>query len=135
MLKLGGVINIGIAIAHLIGLFWAEKMFYATGISNEMKQLTEIHTSLSYLLTIFVSIIFFIFGLYGLSAAGKYKKLPFLKIGIFTIATIYILRGIGELSFHFIQNISRDAESLQSIIALCIGLLFLFGGLKKWGFK
>lgn len=135
MLKLGGIINIGIAIAHLIGLFWAEKMFYVTGIGNKMKQLKEIHISIPYLLTIFVSIIFFIFGLYGLSAAGKYKKLPFLKIGIFTIATIYILRGIGELSFYFIQNISRNSETIQSIIALCIGLLFLFGGLKKWNFK
>lgn len=130
MLKFGEIINITIAIAHLVGLFWAEKMFEVIGIGNEMKQLAEMHTSLPYLLTFFVTIVFFIFGIYGLSAAEKFKKLPYLKIGIFTIASIYILCGIGELSFHFINNISRNSETLQSIIALCIGLLFLFGGLK-----
>ncbi len=46
-----------------------------------------------------VAIVFFIFGLYGLSADNKYRKLPFLKVGIFVIAAIYLLRGIGELIF------------------------------------
>jgi nitrate reductase gamma subunit len=63
MLKLGGYINILIAIGHIVGLIWADKMFEMTGIENEMKELAQIHSSLPYLLTIFVGIIFFIFGL------------------------------------------------------------------------
>jgi hypothetical protein len=34
MLKLGGYINIGIAIGHIVGLFWADKMFEVTGVSS-----------------------------------------------------------------------------------------------------
>lgn len=30
MLQIGGYINIVIALGHLIGLFWAEKMFEVT---------------------------------------------------------------------------------------------------------
>lgn len=133
MLKLGGYINILIAIAHLIGLIWAAQMFEVTGIGKEMSKLAQTHFSLPYLLTIFVSIVFFIFGLYGLSADGKLRKLPFLKFGIFTIASIYIFRGLGELIFAMLrQQANPLAETAYSLIALAIGLLFLIGGLKKW---
>ena len=104
MLRLGGYINIIIAFAHIIGLFWAEKIFEITGIGEEMVKLSQIHFSLPYLLTIFVAIVFFIFGLYGLSADGKIKKLPNLKYGIFIISGVYIIRGAGELLFGIPQH-------------------------------
>lgn len=135
MLRLGGYINILIAIGHIIGLIWAEQMFEVTGIGKEMNELAQTHFSLPYLMTIFVSIIFFIFGLYGLSADNKFRKLPFLKLGIFTIGGIYIFRGLGEIIVATIQGTYSATEMIYSIIALTIGLLFLIGGLKKWKFK
>lgn len=136
MLKLGGYINILIAIAHIVGLFWADNMFEVTGIGKEMTELAKTHSSLPFLLTIFVSIVFFIFGLYGLSADNKFRRLPFLKPGIFTIAGIYLLRGIGELIFDLEeQQANQFLEITYSLIAVIIGLLFLVGGLKKWKTK
>ena len=133
MLKLGGYINIIIAIAHLIGLFWADQMFELTGIGKEMTELAQYHSSLPYLLTIFVSVVFFIFGLYGVSADNKFRRLPFLKPIIFTIAGIYLLRGIGELILDLgKQQANQFLEIIYSLIAVFIGLLFLIGGLKKW---
>lgn len=133
MLKVGGYINILIAVAHLIGLMWADQLFEVTGIAKEMKDLGQIHPSLPYLLTIFVSIVFFIFGLYGLSADNKFRKLPFLKTAIFLIAGIYLLRGLGELAVNFINGTNSPSETIYSVVALSIGLLYLIGGLKKWG--
>lgn len=135
MLKIGGYINIVIAFGHLIGLFWAEQMFERTGVTKEMAKLTQIHFSYPYLLTFFVAIIFFVFGIYGLSASGKIRKLPYLKLGVFTIALIYLFRGIGEQSYNIIKGTTTQLETIQSIIALIIGLLFLFGGLQKWKLK
>ncbi|WP_299134994.1 hypothetical protein [uncultured Tenacibaculum sp.] len=135
MLKIGGYINIVIAFGHLIGLFWAEQMFERTGVTKEMAKLTQIHFSYPYLLTFFVAIIFFVFGIYGLSASGKIRKLPYLKLGVFTIALIYLFRGIGEQSYNIIKGTTTQLETTQSIIALIIGLLFLFGGLQKWKLK
>jgi len=132
MLKLAGYINIFIAVGHLIGLIWAEQMFEITGIGKDMTELAQIHPSLPYLLTFFVSILFFIFGLYGLTADNKSWRLPFLKIVIFSIAGIYLLRGLGELITDSIQGTNSTSETLYSIIALVIGLLFLVGGLNKW---
>lgn len=132
MLKIGGYINILIAIGHVLGLLWADQMFEVTGIGKEMKELAEIEPSLPYLVTIFVAVVFLVFGLYGLSADNKFKKLPFLKPVIFLIAGIYLLRGLGELVVDNIQGTSSVTETYYSLIALAIGLLFLVGGLKKW---
>jgi len=135
MLRIGGYINILIAIGHLIGLIWAEQFFEVTGIGEKMKELSEVHSTFPYLLTILVSIVFFVFGLYGLSADNKFRKVPFLKIGIFGIAGIYIFRGLGELIFDYIQGINTSLGTIYSIFALIIGLLYFIGGLKKWKLK
>lgn len=134
MLSLAGYLNLVIAFAHIVGLVWADKMFKVTGISTEMNELSSIHTSLPYLLTIGVSGFFLVFGLYGLSAANKFKKLPFQKIAIFLIAGIYLFRGLGELSVNIEKNTTTpNAETSFSLAAVVIGLLFLIGGQKKWG--
>jgi hypothetical protein len=132
MLKLGGYINLFITVGHLIGLIWAEQMFEVTGIGKEMAELGQVHLSLPYLLTIFVALVFFIFGLYGLSADDKFKKLPFLKTVIFLIAGIYLLRGLGELVVDNIHGTNSITETTYSFLALVIGFLFLIGGFKKW---
>lgn len=133
MLKLGGYINILIAIVHIVCLVNAEYFFEITGVGEEMKRNAEIHPLLPYAMTIFVAIFFFIFGLYGLSGAGKIKRLPFLKWGIFTIAAIYLLRGVAGS----IVNIAFETTFLWyhlffSICALVIGLLYLLGGFRIW---
>ena len=133
MLKIAGYINIIIAIAHVIGLFWADRLFEVTGIGKEMTELGQKHVALPYLLTIFVSIVFFIFGLYGLSADNKYSRLPFLKPVIFCIAGIYLLRGFGELIFDLQkQQANPFLEITYLVIAILLGFLFLMGGIKKW---
>jgi len=132
MLRIGGYINIIISVLHIVGLLWADRMFKVTGIGKEMAELGQVHLSLPYLLTIFVAVVFFIFGLYGLSADDKFKKLPFLKTVIFLIAGIYLLRGLGELVVDYIEGTNSTVETIYSLIALSVGLLFLFGGLKKW---
>jgi hypothetical protein len=133
MLKLAGWINIVIAFGHLAGLIWAKQMFDVTGIGKEMAQLAQVHASLPYLLTVIVALVFSVFGLYGLSAGSQLLELPFLKTGIFTIAVVYLLRGTIELLPSARQSTAQPmAETVFSLIALGIGLLFLIGGLTKW---
>ncbi len=132
MLKLAGYLNILIAIAHIVGLCWANTMFELTGIGNEMAKIAQIHNSLPYVLTVIVAIAFFVFGLYGLSAGNAFRKLPFVKPVIFLISGIYLFRGLGEIVVDTILGTNSTLETVYSLIALVIGLLFLFGGLRKW---
>jgi len=79
-----------------------------------------------------VAIVFIIFGLYGLYANNKYRKFPLPKTVIFLIAGIYLLRGFEELVVDNMHGTNSTAETIYSLEALTVGLLFLFGGLKKW---
>ncbi len=137
MLRLGGYLNILFAILHIVGLLWAEKMFEVVGIAEGMalaKQ--DIHPLYPYFITVVVGILFYIMGLYGLSADNKYKKLPLLKPMVVFIGGIYLLRGIGELIFDIgWQKASPLLENTYSLIAIFVGLLYLVGGHKKWKIK
>lgn len=135
MLQVAGYLNMLIAVLHIIGLLWADTMFRVTGIGREMEQLSAVHGSLPYVLTVGVAIVFFVFGLYALSAAGKWRALPLLKPAIFTIAGIYLLRGVGELLADSITNTNSASETLYSLIAIAIGLLFLIGGKQRFAHK
>ena len=55
-----------------------------------------------------------------------------MKAAIFLIAGIYLLRGFGGLIASKIQKINSMAQTMYSLIAVTIGLLFLIGGMKKW---
>lgn len=135
MLKLGGYINILIAIAHIICLVNADYFFEITGVGEDMRRNAEIHPLLPYTMTIFVAIIFFIFGLYGLSGAGKIRKLPLLKVGVFSIAAIYLIRGIvGTIVNIGFESSFQWHHLLFSACALGIGSLYLLGGLRIWKF-
>lgn len=133
LLKLGGYINILIAIAHIIGLIWAQEMYDYTGVGEDMRRNVEIHPLLPTAMTIFVAIFFFIFGLYGLSAAGMIKKLPLLKLGVFAIAVIYLFRGVvGSVVNIGFESSFQWHHLLFSFCAIGIGLLYLLGGMQVW---
>lgn len=98
-----------------------------------MREHAATHPFLPYAITIVVAVIFFVFGLYGLSAAGKIKELPLLKLGVFGIAAIYLLRGISGVIVNMaFEPVFLWYHLLYSVFALTIGLLYLLGGLKKW---
>ena len=130
MLKIGAWFNLIIALLHIVGLLWAAAMFKVTGIEKEMAALAELHSSLPYALTILVAIVFFVFGLYGLSASGSFRRLPGIKFMIWAIAIIYLLRGAGELIYDSLQNTNSFTETLYSVIALIVGGIYLKGALK-----
>jgi len=130
LLLIGGYANVIISLLHVIGLFWAEEMFALTGVSKDMHDLAALHSSLPYLLTLLVAAIFMLFGLYAFSAVGR-CKLPFTKPAIYGISGIYLLRGFGAIILD-ISNTFSVTKTVFSIIAILIGILYLFGGRKAF---
>jgi len=135
LLRVGGYFNILIAIAHIVGLIWADQMYEFTGVGRQMEDLSRIHSAYPFLLTIFVSIAFFLFGLYGLSAGGEIFQLPFLENATYLIAAIYLLRGLGALGLALYQDFPSDKQVVFAGIATGIGLLYLVGAMVKWNRK
>ena len=125
MLKIGAILNFIIAIGHLLCLFCLEKVFSIYGITKIMNKIATYNGALPYILTAIIAICFFISGLYALSADGSIRKLPLLKLGIFSIATVFLLRAIMGMTA-LIHNFSM-VELSSTTIATIIGLIYLLG--------
>jgi hypothetical protein len=123
-LRIGGWANAAIATAHVIGLIWAWSMFRAVGIEEDMRELAAQGAALPYILTLITAAAFFAFGLYGLSGAGDLRRLPFVHVGLVSIAAIYVFRatwGAGAIAD------GDGAQIVFAAIALLIGLCYAYG--------
>ena len=80
------------------------------------------------LLTVAIASIFAVFGLYGLSGAGVIRRLPLLETGIYTIATLFLLRAVAEMA---VTGHAPLADSTGALAA--VGTLYLLGGRRKFG--
>lgn len=85
-----------------------------------------------------VSVVFIIFGLYGLSGSGDIRPLPFLRPILIIIGGIYTLRGmliiLQLLIILNIINLDEDVTPqliISSIVSLLIGIIYLAGTIKN----
>ncbi len=129
----GACANFLIAALHITVFFWPGAVFALTGIGEYMAKQAATYWAIPYVLTMVVMAAFVLFGLYGLSAAGAIKPLPLLKLGIYGIAVVYLIRGAEGLIMTIVRGYSLDL--LYSLVAIVVGLLYLFGGFRKWPLK
>jgi hypothetical protein len=122
------LIAVATAIAHMSCIFLGPECFSAQMAPPQVIESAKNGTWLAPVGTIFISAIFLVVGLYALSGAGIIRKLPLLKLGIYTISTLCIIRGVLPLQLWI-----RHPEKVNSIVFytgviwLVTGLLFLFG--------
>lgn len=132
LLKVAAVLNILLAVGHIICIPWLDEAFKLYGIDNLMNQISLSYGEyIPYIITIIIATCFALCALYALSADGVIRKLPLLWLAIFTIASIFLLRGtVG--SFSMIKSgLFTMANITSAIIAEIIGFLYLIGGIQK----
>lgn len=129
MLKTGAILNFLIAAGHLACLPWLYPVLSIYRIDGIMETLAlRYGAAIPYLLTVAIASIFAVFGLYGLSGAGVIRRLPLLETGIYTIATLFLLRAVAEMA------VTGHAPLADSTGALAVvGTLYLLGGRRKFG--
>ena len=89
--------------------------------------------AIPYLLTVAIAFIFAVFGLYGLSGAGVIRRLPLLETGIYTIATLFLLRAVAGVAEMAVTGCAPLADSTATFAAAVVGTLYLLGGRRKFG--
>ena len=130
MLKLGAILNFILAVGHLLCLMCLQQVFCIFGITEIMNKCTTYGEAIPYIITVIIAFCFFLCGLYALSADGVIRRLPLLKIGIFFIAAVFLLRsfmGAIDIAHHF-----SILQFSSTIVAAIIGLLYLLGGIRKF---
>ena len=127
-LQIGGLFSLAFALFQVSAVFWpAELVAYFGG---PAKLLIE-HPVYFISVCLIIGAIAAIWGLYALSGAGKFRRLPFQRTALSIITAIYILRGLRVFPDAMIiykhpeQNLIRFL--IFSLLALCIGLIHLAG--------
>lgn len=146
MLRLGSYLNFAIALAHIL-LFLG--MVFAIDRLNAVTRTVGVHIGppsggwfgWTKLLLMIVGVAAFvsILGLYGLSGAGRIRRLPLLRTGLIFTTVIFILNGapksLGEIAWLEVLVAGRDPRLLLALIPLwqlAIALLYLVGTVGLW---
>lgn len=131
----GSIISLGIALLHIVIIFIGAEGYRYFGAGEEMASLAESGSLQPALITFTITIFFALFGLYGLSGANLFKRLPFLKWVLLVIGSIYTLRGlvvIGEM-ITLLGNTEYPIRMiLFSFVSLITGIFYLAGLKKNW---
>jgi len=127
-LVLAATIAILTALAHLSCIVLGPACYKAQMAPPEIVQSAVDGTLLAPVGTSVIAMIFVLCGLYALSAAGLIRRLPLLKLGVYSIAGLCVVRGIATLPLSFMFP---EMVSTFSIVAGAVwfitGLLFFFG--------
>jgi hypothetical protein len=97
-----------------------------------MATLEENGSLLPDLLTFFIAIIFFIWGLYAYSGAGLIRRLPLLKTALVVISSIYTIRGLLLFIDIFSPQHLTVFMLITSIVSFIAGLAHFIGTKQIW---
>jgi hypothetical protein len=134
-LLVGALLNFCVAVLHIAMIFIGASAYRYFGAGEEMARLEEAGSWQPTLITLTVTVFFFIFGLYALSAARGFRKLPYTKTILIIITSIYFLRGSGLFAEIYFMATDRSYPGqmiLFSSVALTIGICYAIGLKQKW---
>ena len=135
-LILGGSLSVAIALLHVAIIFGGAPAYRYFGAGEEMAELATNGSVLPALLTLFLAMIFTLWGLYAFSGAGLMRRLPLLRLGLILIAGVYTLRGIGVIPQVVWMVVSPQSvaprEIVFSLASLFVGIAYLVGILSSW---
>lgn len=123
-----------VALLHVIIAFVGGDWYRFFGAGEEMAVADEQGQWWPMFITLGLAFIFFVWGLYALSGAGRFQRLPLLRLGLLAITTIYLLRGLGIFAPLFgYTGESPSFMVLSSLIPLGLGICYLIGTRQRWG--
>ncbi len=128
LLVIGAFAAISTGFAHLSCIFFGPKCFSAQMAPSVIVESAEASTLLAPVAAIGIFIFFVVLGCYALSGAKLIRKLPMLSFGIYSIATVCIIRGILPLQL-WVRHPSKvsDLILIVGIVWLLVGLCYLIG--------
>ena len=121
------------AVIHLGCIAFGASWYRFFGAGEKMAVLAEQGSKLPTVITSGIALVLTLWAWYAFSAAGYGIKLPFTKLAIIIIASVFLLRGMA--GFYFVQSpIGRSPEFWiwSSLICVFIGLMFALGLKQQW---
>jgi len=133
VLFLAGCLNALAAVLHLGCIVYGASWYRFFGAGEQMAIWAEQGNIKATWYTLFIATVLFTWSAYAFSGAGVISRLPWLKVILVMITSVYILRGVA--GFFLINNpLDRTPEFWlwSSIICLSFGIIHLVGLKQIW---
>jgi hypothetical protein len=136
LLAIVGWWNIAFAVLHVVIIFAGGSGYRYFGAGDKMARAAEAGDPKPTIITAGLTLLFLVFGLYALSAAGQFRRLPLARWAVLGIGVLYLLRGIlvGPQAWWAIQH--PDQVPLRfvlfSAVALLLGVMCVYGVMLRW---
>jgi hypothetical protein len=129
-----GLSNFAIAILHVAIIFYGAPGYRYFGAGEKMATMAENGSPFPAAVTLGVTLVFILFGLYAFSGAQIIATLPLLRYGLYAIGAVFSLRSLLVVSELFkILKSDTDVPArniLFSLVSALIGVLYLAGSLR-----
>lgn len=133
LLIIAGALSFIASGLHLACIYFGASWYRLFGAGEHMAQLAEQGSIEPTLITLGIATILLTWSLYAFSAAGLIFKLPFVKIVLCLITTIYLVRGFaGFLLINNPMGRTADFWIWSSSICLVFGIVHLTGLKQQW---
>lgn len=127
-LVLAALIAIATAVAHLSCIYFGPECYSVQMAPPVVVKWAQAGSYLAPLAAVVVSSVFIVIALYALSGAGLIRRLPLLKLGLYTISAVCIVRGLLGMQLWLRHQEKIDASIFYAgIVWFMVGLLYLFG--------
>lgn len=137
-LTIAAILSFIAAVLHIAIIFGGPEWYRFFGAGEQMAQLAEAGSAYPTQVTLFISGVLAVWGLYALSGAGLIFKLPGLKAALILITAVLLARGMAGLILPFVSNhpaITQNSITfwiVSSMICSWFGLYYLKGTVYHW---
>jgi hypothetical protein len=130
----GAALSAIAALLHLCCIFFGSSWYRFFGAGERMAQLSAAGHVGPAIVTTGIATVLMLWSLYALSGAGVIPRLPLIRVGLCTIAGIYVLRGLAGFVIAAVAPGERSVAfwCWSSLICLGIGALYLVGTRQVW---
>lgn len=135
-LALAGWWNLAFAALHVVIIAMGGSGYRYFGAGEQMASAAEANDPKAAMITAGLALMFALFGLCLLSAAGSIRTFPGVRWAALAIGILYMLRGIlvapqAVWAWHHPQQVPLRFV-LFSALALTIGIATVYGAMRRW---
>jgi len=135
-----GSYSLIIAVLHVAIIFAGADWYRFFGAGEELATMAENGSIYPVLLTAGVATVFAVCSAYAFCAAEMIRRLPFCRVVLILICTVYLLRGLAGIPLvllidHAYLNelqASMQFMLISSLVSLVVGLLYGVGTWRVW---
>lgn len=130
----GALLSAVAAALHLGCILGGPAWYRFFGAGESMARAAERGDPRAAVLTAGITIVLLAWAAYALSAAGALPPLPLLRVGIFAITAVYLLRGLVLVPIWLRKPAAVTPFIVwSSLICLAYGVVHLVGVVQVWG--